>query len=217
MAQDGEAARFERVAAEMGVVLDAGTTERLLLYRDELARWNRVHNLTAVRDPEEMVVRHLLDSLSVLPHVAGRSVIDVGTGAGLPGLVLALADPDRQYVLLDSATKRTRFLTHVVGRLGLATVTVVTSRVEGYRPAAPFDTVICRAFAPLPRLLELAAHLCAPAGRVLAMKGGEPADELAELPPGWKKHRVSRLKVPGLDAQRCVVDLRPAAESADHG
>ncbi len=196
-------------ARAMGVSLPPGAVDRLVDFRDELARWNKVHNLTAVRDPDEMVVRHLLDSLSLAPLMTGPRVIDVGTGAGLPGLVLAVALPALEFVLLDASAKRTTFVTHAVGRLGLTNVAVETRRVEDYRPPAAFDTVMCRAFAPIPRLLALAAHLCRRSGRILAMKGKVPRDELDQVGAGWRVDGVIPVTVPGLDASRCVVILRP--------
>ena len=207
---DAEATLLEGARA-LGVALAPDAAGRLVRFRDELARWNKVHNLTAVRDPDAMVVRHLLDSLSLVPMIAGPRVVDVGTGAGLPGLVLAVALPDIEFVLLDASAKRTTFVTHAVGLLGLTNVAVETRRVEDYRPPAAFDTVMCRAFAPIPRLLALAAHLCRRSGRILAMKGKVPRDELDQVGAGWRVAGVTQVAVPGLGASRCVVDLRPDA------
>lgn len=174
-----------------------------------LDQWNRAYNLTAVRDPEAMWVRHIADSLSVLPFVHGATVLDVGTGAGLPGLVLAIADPGRHYTVLDANGKKIRFCEYAIDALGISNATAVQARVEGYRPAAPFDTVVSRAFASLQAFVATSGHLCAPHGALLAMKGTYPEDELAALPPPWRVAGVHRLDVPGLDAERHLVELTP--------
>jgi 16S rRNA (guanine527-N7)-methyltransferase len=208
------AATLAAGVTDLGVPVGEAQQARLIDYLALLHRWNRAYNLTAVRDPAEMVVRHLLDSLSILPLVAGPRVLDVGSGAGLPGLVLALAVPALEVTLLDPAAKRVRFLEEAVLRLAPGNVTVQRERVEAFRPAAPFDTVLCRAFTALPRFLAAAAPLTAPGGLVLAMKGGRAAEELAEVPESWRAGaRVVPLAVPGLDAARQAVLLRPPAGS----
>ena len=158
-------------AARLGVPLDEATAQRLSRVLDELLKWNRAYNLTAITQPREMLTHHLLDSLSVQRFLAGRRVIDVGTGAGFPGLPLAIVDPQRHFTLLDSNGKKVRFVAHVVRALGLANVDAVHSRAEAFVPPQPFDTVVARAFAPLPTLVEWVAPLCSPHTRVLAMKG----------------------------------------------
>jgi 16S rRNA (guanine527-N7)-methyltransferase len=178
------------------------TAPQLAAYVELLVKWNRAYNLTAERDPGRIAVRHVRDSLAVLPYLHGQTVLDVGTGAGLPGLVLAIADPPRHYTLLDSNGKKTRFCEHAVGALGVANATVVQARVEGYRPGASFDNVVSRAFATIADFIAAAGHLCAPGGRMLAMKGAYPEAELAALPGGWRTHAVHALDVPGLDARR---------------
>ena len=192
----------------LGVELPPGTEARLLAFADLLLQWNKAYNLTAVRDPAEVLTKHLLDSLAVLPYVVGSPVLDVGTGAGLPGIPLALALPDTRFVLLDSNGKKTRFITHAAAVLSLPNVSAVQSRVEDYRPESPFATVLSRAFASLKDFAALAGGLVAPDGRLLAMKGAPEAAELRDLPPGFRVAGVHPLKVPGLDAERCVVEIR---------
>lgn len=193
----------------IGLALDAPTQTALLRYVDLLARWNRTYNLTAVREPEQMVTRHLLDSLAIAPFVHGLRAIDVGTGAGLPGIPLALALPSLHFVLLDSNAKKTRFLIEVQGQLKLSNVEVVQARAETYRPLEPFDTVLSRAFASIADMLKSAAHLCRPGGQLLAMKGTYPEEELAEMPANYRLVRTEALHVPGLDAERHLVIIAP--------
>jgi len=197
---------LERGLAALGQSLPPESCGRLLRYVQLLARWNRAFNLTAVRDPAAMVSRHLLDSLVVLPWVQGPRVLDVGTGAGLPGIPLAIARPEWHFVLLDSNGKKTRFVTQAVAELGLANVTVVRERAEAHRPAAPYTTVISRAFAALADYLRAVAHLCAPATRILAMKGAYPSAELAELDAATVRlESVEPLQVPGSEGARHLV------------
>lgn len=200
----------ERLAAGMcslGIEPDESVIERLLAYRDLLARWNRVHNLTAIRDPEAMITHHLLDSLSVGAYLVGERVLDVGSGAGLPGIPLSVVDPKRHFVLLDASAKRVGFLRQVVLELGLDNVEAVHARIERYRPDAPFATVISRAFASLKDFLESACMHLADGGHVLAMKGRYPTQELQALPAGVRLCAVHELKVPGLEAHRHLIDL----------
>lgn len=197
------------------VRLPAGAAARLGAYLSLLERWNRAYNLTAVRDPEAMVIRHVLDSLSILPWLRGPRVLDVGSGAGLPGIPLAIARPEHEFYLLDSNGKRTRFLIQAVAELRLGNVEVVRGRVEDYRPETPFDSVVSRAFATLVDLVADAGRLCAPEGRLLAMKGVFPDDELARLPPSYRVVGVYPLRVPSLDAERHLVHLAPAPLSRD--
>lgn len=180
----------------------------LLRFVDLLMRWNRAFNLTGDRDPADLLTRHILDSLTIKPFLRGVSVLDVGTGAGLPGLPLALTEPERHFTLLDSRGKKLRFVRHAVGELSLENVTMVQARVEEYDPADRFDTVLCRAFTSVPDFVRRCGGLVAPGGRLLAMKGRLPAGELGDLPVGWRNPEVNTLMVPGLDAQRHVVILK---------
>lgn len=170
-----------------------------------LDRWNRAFNLTGTRDPEEMVPRHVLDSLSALPFLHGISVLDVGSGAGLPGLPLAMVEAQRQFTLLDSSGKKLRFIRHAIGELKVGNVATVHARAEDYAPADPFDTVICRAFGSVGDFARRCGRLVAGGGRLLAMKGRSPELELRNLPEGWQATEVARLRVPGLEACRHMV------------
>jgi 16S rRNA (guanine527-N7)-methyltransferase len=178
-----------------GVSEDAAPRFATLL--TELDKWNRKVNLTAIRDPEEMITGHLLDSLVVRPLLKGETVLDVGTGAGFPGLPLAIAEPQREFTLVDSNNKKIQFVLHVAGLLGLDNVTAVKARTEDYAPGDRFDTVIARAVAALPRLLEIAGHHVGEDGVFVALKGRYPAEEIEQLPAGWD-YTVTELSVPGL-------------------
>lgn len=201
------AQRLVHGAAGLGVVLAERDATRLLQLLDEVARWNRTYNLTAIRGREDMLTHHLLDSLSLQPDLHGSRLADLGTGAGFPGLPLALANPDRRFTLIDSNGKKVRFVRHAARELGLDNVEVLHSRVERVTVAQPFDSVLARAFASLPDLLRTAAPLCAPDGRVLAMKGKWPQAEIDALPPGWRSEGSHTVTVPGLAESRCVIIL----------
>jgi 16S rRNA (guanine527-N7)-methyltransferase len=189
---------------------------QLLDYVRLLDKWNRVYNLTAVRDPAEMVTRHLLDSLTVMPFLdkesEGKRILDVGTGAGLPGIPLALLSaqtyPEREFVLLDSNSKKTRFLQQAVAELGLENVQVVHARTESFLPEQGFDVVVSRAFASVADMLAGAGRHCVPGGIMLAMKGADPAAELVDLDEAFVLEQVTRLTVPGLAEERHLVCLR---------
>jgi 16S rRNA (guanine527-N7)-methyltransferase len=186
--------------------LDAGAlSPPLLAYLALLDRWNRTYNLTAIRDPREMVGKHLLDSLAMHPHVAGGSLAVVGTGAGLPGIPLALAKPGLQVTLVESNGKKARFLREAVRTLGLANARVAESRAEALDEPGAYDAITARALATLPLIIELGGHLLKPGGRLLAMKAAVPDDEIAALPPGWRVETVHPLTVPGLAAERHLV------------
>jgi len=194
-------------AKSMGVELTEPNAARLQQLLDELERWNRTYNLTAITKREDMVTHHLLDSLAVSPELQGTTIADVGTGAGFPGLPLAVLNPERRFTLIDSAGKKIRFVSHVAHALGLTNVEALHVRVESLRPEKPFDTVVTRAFAPLPEMLEKVAPLCGPATHVLAMKGKWPREEIAAIPVGWRVVSSRDLVVPGLKESRCAILL----------
>jgi len=196
----------------LGQDLPPESIDKLTRLLAELTRWNKRINLTAIRDPEAMVSGHILDSLAVRPMLSGHRVLDIGTGAGFPGLPLAIAEPGIEFRLLDSNGKKISFVRHVIGELGLSNAVAIKLRVEDYAPAERFDTVIARALASIPRLLELAGHLIRKDGVLLALKGKHPAEELEPIEelPGWK-YVVTDLTVPGLESHaRHVVCLRRA-------
>jgi 16S rRNA (guanine527-N7)-methyltransferase len=194
----------------LGVTSSDAQVERLERYLALLEKWNRVYNLTAIREPERMVTHHLLDSLAILPHVRGPRVLDVGSGAGLPGIPLALAAPGLEVTLLDSSHKKAAFLQQAVAELALANATVVAGRIEAWQTAARFDTIVSRAFADLGEFASAAARLLAPGGVIAAMKGVHPHDEIERLPAGFRVREVLKLDVPLLDAERHLVLVEPA-------
>lgn len=190
----------------MGLEVLPETQQRLLDFIGLLVKWNRVHNLTAVRDPEQMVTMHLLDSLSVLPYVPAGRLIDVGSGGGLPAIPLAIMRPDVQVTSLDSSHKKTAFQRQVKAELALANFEVICSRVEQYHPEPKFDTVIARAFSGLAEFMRLTIHLGVDGCTWLAMKGVYPYDEIAQL-EGMSVEAIP-LRVPGLEAQRHLIRIR---------
>jgi 16S rRNA (guanine527-N7)-methyltransferase len=203
----GIEARLAAGLSELGLALAPAQVDALLLLVAELADWNTRVNLTAITDPAEVVDKHLLDSLAVLPLLKGLRIADVGTGAGFPGLPLALADLDRRFTLVESTGKKAAFVRHAATVMKLPNVEVVQSRAETWRPSQLFDSVISRALGPLSDFVRVAGHLAARGGRLLAMKGRPPEAELAALPAGWKALAVHPIRVPGLSAERCVVEL----------
>ena len=196
--------------AALNVNVAAGAQQRMLDYLALVEKWNQAYNLTAVREPGKMLTHHLLDSLSVLPHVIGNRILDVGSGAGLPGIPLALARPEWRVTLLDANHKKATFLRQVAIELKLDNVEVVCERVEAWTPPQLFDTVVSRAFSDLPEFLALAGRLCARTGIVIAMKGIYPHEELAQVPREFLLRNVVSLRVPGLDAERHAALLQPA-------
>jgi len=181
-------------------------TQQLLDFISLIAKWNKAYNLTAIRRPEEMVGLHILDSLAIAPYVSGKRIIDIGTGAGLPGIPLAIILPDKQFVLLDCNAKKTRFVQQALLELKLENVEVRHQRVEDYQPEQLFDTVITRAFANLADIVRLTAHLSALNGVLLAMKGQNPELELAEITTDAQT-TIIPITVPGVAAQRCLIKL----------
>jgi 16S rRNA (guanine527-N7)-methyltransferase len=199
--------RLAAGVATLGISLEPAQLDALAALAAELADWNSRVNLTAITAPDEVVDKHLLDSLAVLPLLKGLTVADIGSGAGFPGLPLAIADPDRRFTLIESTGKKVKFIRHAVEKLALPNVEVVLGRAESYRPVRPFDAVVARALGPLAGFVRVAGHLAGRGGRLLAMKGKVPEAELAALPAGWKAVAVHPVAVPGLDAERCVVEL----------
>ncbi len=197
--------QLERGIAELDLDLPIGAVPRLLDYQALLERWNKAYNLTAVRDAGAMVTRHLLDSLAILPHVRGATLADLGTGPGLPGIPLAIAEPGRQILLVDSNGKKVRFLREAIRELKLEGVRAQQSRVEDVREQ--FDCITARAFASLADMLGWGGHLLAPGGVWLAMKGKRPDDELPNIPRGFELRATHALSVPGLSAERHLLVL----------
>jgi len=195
--------------AQLALPVSAAAADKLRAFIALLEKWNQAYNLTAVREPTQMVSRHVLDSLAVLPHVQGPRVLDIGTGPGLPGIPLALAKPDWHFTLLDANAKKTRFVTQAVAELKLENVEVVQARVEKFAPTQHWDTVIARAFGSLAEIVAAAGRLIAPTGRLVAMKGVYPEEELGALPAGFQLKAVEALKVPQLEAARHVVIVAP--------
>ena len=206
---DSPRARLTAGAATLGLALEAAQVKKLLALLDLVAEWNQKFNLTAITEPLGMVDKHLLDSLTVQPFIKGPFITDVGTGAGFPGLPLAIVNPTLRFTLLDSTGKKVRFVEHVIETLGLGQVSAVCTRAENFRPQQRATTVIARALGPVNTFVAQAGHLCAKAGRLLAMKGKDPAAELAALPFGWRLAGVERLQVPGLPDERHLVILEP--------
>lgn len=200
-------AKLNQGLLEANIMLPLDVQQRLLDYLGLLQKWNKVHNLTAVRDPEEMVTLHLLDSLSVLPYVQKPRLLDVGSGAGLPGIPLALCKPDLQVTVLDSSHKKASFMRQVKAELGIRNLEVVCARAEAYQPEQLFDIVISRAFSDLAEFMHLTRHLGNDDSQWLAMKGVYPFEELAQVK--IEPIQVLPLKVPGLEAQRHLVFLSP--------
>jgi len=205
------AAQLSEGIEVLGLALPRETQTRMLQYLALIRKWNQVHNLTAVREPEAMLVRHLLDSLAILPHVAGPRIADVGSGAGLPGIPLALARPEWRVTLVETNHKKTAFLQQARIELDLKNVEVMTERVENFHPVDGFDVVISRAFSDLADFASLAGHLCAPGnggGRLVAMKGVYPHEELAQLPAQFMVEKILPVTVPGLEAERHLVLIK---------
>jgi len=198
-------------ARELGVDLSEVQHEKLLGYLALLIKWNKAYNLTAVRDPDEMVSRHLLDSLSVVPYIQGERQLDVGSGGGMPGIPLAILFPDMNVTCLDSNGKKTRFLTQVKLELKLDNLQVIHSRAEAFQPEQPFTGIISRAFSSLEDFAQWTRHMGDTQTRWLAMKGLHPADELVALPADFRLESAQALAVPGCQGQRHLLILRRTA------
>ncbi|EGA8436877.1 16S rRNA (guanine(527)-N(7))-methyltransferase RsmG, partial [Salmonella enterica] len=193
--------KLSRLLADAGISLTDHQKMLLVAYVDMLHKWNKAYNLTSVRDPNEMLVRHILDSIVVAPYLQGQRFIDVGTGPGLPGIPLAIVLPDAHFTLLDSLGKRVRFLRQVQHELKLENITPVQSRVEAYPSEPPFDGVISRAFASLNDMVSWCHHLPGEKGRFYALKGQLPGDEIASLPDNFSVESVEKLRVPQLEGE----------------
>ena len=185
--------------------LDAAFAAPLLRYLTLLVRWNKTYNLTAVRDPREMVTRHLLDSLAMQPYIASGTLADLGTGPGLPGIPLAITRPQLQVTLVESNGKKARFMREAVRQLGLTNARVAESRAEALAEPGAYDHLTARAMDTLAGIIAVGGHLLRPGGRLLAMKGVHPHDEIAQLPAGWRVEQVLPLHVPGLTGERHLV------------
>jgi len=209
--QEAQDTLLERGLRELAVALPAGSGEKLRSYLALLDKWNRTYNLTAIRDPREMVTHHLLDSLAVLPHLPDGALADIGSGAGLPGVPIAIAQPRRKVVVNDASAKKCAFLNQARIELALANVEVREGRVEDWHPADGFAAVISRAFSDLAAFVAACRHLLARGGVMVAMKGAVPAAELARLPADIGASEVVRLRVPFLDAERHLVTVRERA------
>jgi 16S rRNA (guanine527-N7)-methyltransferase len=214
MSRESERELLAAGAREIGLELETAAVESLLRLVDELELGNAQFNLTAIRDRPGMLHKHVLDSLSLQPYLRGARVADIGTGAGYPGLPLAVVNPRSRFTLVEATGKKARFVEQTVERLALSNVQVVGSRAENYRPFELFDTVVARALSSLADFAAYAGHLCAPDGRLLAMKGKRPDEEISALPKSFRVLAVHRLKVPGLDDERHLVELSPARPGA---
>lgn len=199
---------FQQGLKEIGLSLDQTQSQQFEYFFALLIKWNKAYNLTAIRDPEEILIKHFLDSASIAPWIQGQRVLDVGTGAGFPGIPLAILKPEQHFDLLDTNGKKTRFLLQVKQALNLTRLNLIHARVEAFKPEQCYDQITTRAFSSLEQMLEVTGHLCCNNGQFVAMKGAYPEEELKNLPQGYKVEDVVRLKVPFLEAERCLVLLR---------
>lgn len=200
-------AQLEAYLADIHLPATAEQKKQLIDFVGMLNKWNKAYNLTAVRDPEAMLVRHIMDSLVVSPHLQGERFIDVGTGPGLPGIPLAIINPDKQFVLLDSLGKRIRFQKQVAFELGIKNISSVESRVEAFQPEQKFDGVLSRAFASIQDMLSWCHHLPAENGQFYALKGQLNDEEMQHIPQGFIVKKIIELKVPKLDEQRHLLTI----------
>ncbi len=198
--------RLREGLQQLKLAVDGEQQKKLLAYLQLMLKWNKAYNLTAIRDLDEMIIRHLLDSLSIMPYIKHSPVLDIGTGAGLPGIPLAICMPDYQFVLLDSNGKKTRFLAQVKIELGIENIDIIHSRIEDYKPSSGFEIVTCRAFAALNTILERTQHLLTSTTRVMAMKG---RDDLIVQIEGFKQQAQYTLQVPWLNEERHLLEIKP--------
>ena len=210
MTRESELELLAAGARDIGMALDSSGAEALLKLVDELEAGNAQFNLTAIRDRLGMLRKHVLDSLTVQPYLRGSRIADIGTGAGFPGLPLAIVNPQRRFTLVEATGKKARFVEQTALRLACHNVQVEHARAESYRPFELFDTVVARALSSLADFAAYAGHLCAPGGRLLAMKGKRPDEEISAMPKSFRVLAVHRLKVPGLDDERHLVELSPS-------
>lgn len=199
--------QLQHALSQTTLNISVSQQQQLVALVELIHKWNKAYNLTSVRDPKDMLIRHILDSVVVAPYIQGQHFIDVGTGPGLPGLPLAIVMPHQQFVLLDSLGKRIRFIKQAVFELGLENVTAVQARVEDYQPQTSFDGVLSRAFASIKDMLHWCQHLVDSQGTFLALKGQVPAQELESLPQGFTVRDIIRLEVPGLQAERHLIKM----------
>jgi 16S rRNA (guanine527-N7)-methyltransferase len=192
---------------EPGRVADEALVAAFASYLRLLARWNENINLTGIRELADMVPLHILDSLTARPFLTGQRIVDVGCGAGLPGIPLALTEPARHFTLVDGTLKKIRFVQQAIADLGLPNAEALHVRIEDHKPVPLYDTVICRALSSLPDFVRRAGGVVAPGGQLLAMKGKLPADEIKALPKGWRAAVVTPVKIPGVDAERHIIQL----------
>jgi 16S rRNA (guanine527-N7)-methyltransferase len=207
--------QLQRGLIVLGLTLERDIQQRLLDYIALIEKWNRVYNLTAIREPEKMVSHHLLDCLAVAPHLRAKRLLDVGSGAGLPGIPLALANPDAHVTLLDSNHKKAAFLNQAVIELKLKNAEICSDRVESWQTQESFDVIISRAFSDMGEFVSITRHLLAPGGMFAAMKGLHPYEEIDKLPPGCKVQQVLPLAIPGLEGARHLVLIRDDEQARD--
>lgn len=199
---------FHQGFAKLDLYIEEHQLKQFVDFFELLIKWNKAYNLTAIRDPQEILIKHFLDSISIAPWVSGQRVLDVGTGPGFPGIPLAILKPQQQFDLLDSNGKKTRFLLQVKQALNLTHVNIINARVEAFDLEQCYDQITTRAFSSLQQMLEVTGHLCCNNGQFVAMKGAYPEEELQHLPSGFEVQEVVRLEVPFLEAERCLVLIK---------
>lgn len=199
---------LQKALKENAIVASESMQQQWVHYLEALVQWNKVFNLTSITEPREMVYLHIIDSLLIAPFIQGKHCLDVGSGAGLPGIPLAILHPEQHWTLLDKNNKKTRFMIQAAAELGLKNITVIHSRAEDFHPAVKFDAILSRAYASLSLFIETTQHALAPTGVFIAMKGKLPEDELAALPRDIKAEKPARITMKGMAIDRHVVCLR---------